>query len=161
MNNKIKKKLISEFDKYNINKNIIKKNQFDFENKQIVYIKDDIKYDFIKIDNDKGMRLKRNKSRKFRLQLINTNSKPYNGMFYEQIGAAKKWKKGYINDHKEKITEIKEYLSNKISDEISDKPRNTKFTDTNTDSKKFVTYFLLPALKSTVRCTFITNLECV
>ena len=52
MNNKIRKKLIKEFNKYNLDKNILDNYNFEIINKKFVYIKDNKKYNFIEIDDN-------------------------------------------------------------------------------------------------------------
>lgn len=89
MNNKIKKKLIKEFDKYDLDKNILRDYTFDVKNKKIVYLNDNKINKFIKFNNNSGVRLKRNDKGKFRLQIININSEPLNGQFIEQLGGTK------------------------------------------------------------------------
>ena len=70
MNNKIKRKLIKEFNKNNLDITILDNYNFDVKNKKIVYMKNNMEVDFIEIGDNRGVKLKRNEDRKFRLHFI-------------------------------------------------------------------------------------------
>ena len=70
MNNKIKRKLIKEFNKNNLDTTILDNYNFDIKNKKIVYMKNNMEVDFIEIGDNRGVKLKRNAERKFRLHFI-------------------------------------------------------------------------------------------
>ena len=89
MNNKIKRRLMNEFDKYSLDKSILDNYEFDVINKNIVYKKNNKINDYIRINNEKGYRLKRNNEGSFRLQSININDKTSDGIFFEnQVGGS-------------------------------------------------------------------------
>jgi hypothetical protein len=100
MNNKIRKKLIKEFNKYNLDKNILDNYNFEIINKKFVYIKDNKKYNFIEIDDNKGVRLKRNSEKKFRLQILDTDSKKYNAKFLEDMVGGTKTIDNFFDEKK-------------------------------------------------------------
>ena len=67
MNNKIRKKLLKEFNKYNLDESILDNYNFKIKDRKFVYIKDNKNNNFIDIGNNKGVRLKRNSEKKFGL----------------------------------------------------------------------------------------------
>jgi len=85
MNNKIRKKLLKEFNKYNLDESILDNYNFKIKDRKFVYIKDNKNNNFIDIGNNKGVRLKRNSERKFKLQILDTNSKKKNAVFLEEL----------------------------------------------------------------------------
>ena len=120
MNNKIKKKLIKEFDKYDLDKNILRDYTFNLKNKKIVYLNDNKINKFIKFNNNTGVRLKRNDKGKFRLQIIDINSEPLNGKFIEQLGGTQP--SGL------KLRSIWNNINNNYDDNYDN---NSKFTNSN------------------------------